>query len=277
MFNTFLITLREGLEAALIIGIVLAFLNQTGKRQWFQQVWLGTAAAILVSVVAGVVLFLSVGAFEGNAEKIFEGIAMLTAAGILTWMVFWMRKQAANIKQQLHAQIQAAISGGSSIAITGLAFVAVVREGIETVLFLFGATRSAESTVLNVAGGIAGIAIAVVIGYGVYKGTSRLNLRTFFNTTGLLLILFAAGLLAHGIHEFQEAGIIPIVIEHLWDINNILPEKSVFGMFFTAVFGYNGNPSLIEVAAYTGYLATTLILFFKQTKTAVKPVSARGS
>ncbi|MFC1917702.1 iron uptake transporter permease EfeU [Chloroflexota bacterium] len=266
MFNTFLITLREGLEAALIIGIVLAFLNQTGERQWFKQVWLGTTAAILVSIIAGLVLFLSVGAFEGKTEKIFEGIAMLTAAGILTWMVFWMRKQAANIKTELHARIKAAIGSGSSIAITGLAFVAVVREGIETVLFLFGATRNADSAVLEVSGGVAGIALAIVIGYGVYKGTSRLNLRTFFNTTGLLLILFAAGLLTHGIHEFQEAGIIPIVVEHLWDINNIFPEKSVFGMFFTAVFGYNGNPSLIEVAAYTGYLATTLILFFKQTK-----------
>jgi high-affinity iron transporter len=143
-----------------------------------------------------------------------------------------------------------------------LAFVVVVREGIETVLFLFAATRVAESPVLFTVGGFMGLAIAIGIGYSIYKGTSRLNLRAFFNVTSLVLIVFAAGLLAHGIHEFHEVGIIPPVVEHVWDINHILPEKAAFGRFLTAIFGYNGNPSLIEVGAYFAYLGLALGSYF---------------
>ncbi len=208
-------------------------------------------------------IYFSAGRLEGKAEEIFEGIAMWTAAGVLTWMIFWMRKQAINIKGHLHAQIQSALGSGSMLGLLGLAFVAVVREGIETVLFLFAATRVAESAILSAAGGILGLGIAVAIGYSIYKGTSKLNLRAFFNVTGLLLILFAAGLLAHGIHEFHEAGIVPPVVAHVWDINHILPEQSVIGRFLTAIFGYNANPSLVEVLAYAGYLGITLIGYFR--------------
>ncbi len=262
MLSALLITLREGLEAALIIGIILAYLSTTNNRQGFKPVWIGTFLAIVVSLIAGAVIYFSAGRLEGRSEEIFEAIAMWTAAGVLTWMIFWMRKQAINIRGHLHAQLQAALGSGSTLGLLGLAFVAVVREGIETVLFLFAATRVAESAVLLAVGGILGLGIAVAIGYSIYRGTSKLNLRTFFNLTGLLLILFAAGLLAHGIHEFHEAGIIPPVIEHVWDIDNILPEQSVFGRFLTAVFGYNANPSLVEVLAYVGYLGFTLVSYF---------------
>ena len=188
---------------------------------------------------------------------------MFIATGVLTWMIFWMRKQAVNIKAHLHAQIQSVLTSGSSLGLVLLAFVAVVREGIETVLFLFAATRVAESAVLFTVGGLLGLAIAIAIGYSIYKGTSRLNLRTFFTVTSLVLIVFAAGLLAHGIHEFHEAGIIPPVVEHVWDINTIIPEKSTFGRFLTAIFGYNGNPSLVEVAAYSVYLVLALWSYFR--------------
>jgi len=262
MFSALLITLREGLEAALIIGIILAFLVNTGNRNWFKYVWWGTGAAVFVSIVSGAILFVTIGVFRGKAEEIFEGSAMLLAAGILTWMIFWMRKQALNIKEQLHGEIQAAITNSSSFALMGLAFIAVVREGIETALFLFAATRETESALLSIIGGVIGLIIAVSIGYTIYKGTSKLNLRAFFNITGFLLILFAAGLIAHGIHEFQEAGVILTINEHIWDINNILPDKSTFGNFIGAIFGYNGNPSMIEVIVYIGYLVTVTLLFF---------------
>ncbi len=265
MLSALLITLREGLEAALIIGIILAYLSTTGNRQGFKPVWIGTSLAIAVSLVAGAVIYFYAGRLEGKAEGIFEGIAMWTAAGVLTWMIFWMRKQAINIKGHLHAQIQSALGSGSALALLGLAFVAVVREGIETVLFLFAATRVAESAVLSVAGGILGLGIAVAIGYSIYKGTSKLNMRAFFNVTGLLLILFAAGLLSHGIHEFHEAGIIQPVIAHVWDIDHILPEQSVIGRFLTAILGYNANPSLVEVLAYVSYLGITLTSYFYPT------------
>jgi len=263
MLSAFLITLREGLEAALIIGIILAYLSATGKRQGFKPVWIGTSLAIAVSLVAGAAIYFSAGRFEGRAEEIFEGIAMWLAAGVLTWMIFWMRKQAINIKGHLHAQIKSALGSGSALGLLGLAFVAVVREGIETALFLFAATRITESAILSAAGGILGLAIAVAIGYSLYRGSTKLNLRAFFSITGLLLILFAAGLLAHGIHEFHEAGIIPPVIAHIWDVNHILPEQSASGRFLTAIFGYNANPSLVEVLAYVSYLVITLASYFR--------------
>ena len=266
MLSSLLITLREGLEAALIIGIVLAYLSAINYRKGFKPVWIGTALAIVVSLVAGAAIYLSAGRLEGRGEEIFEGIAMWIAAGVLTWMIFWMQKQAINIKGHLHTQIQSALGNGSTLGLFGLAFAAVVREGIETALFLFAATRVAESGVLSVAGGVLGLGIAVAIGYSIYKGTSKLNLRAFFNITGLLLILFAAGLLAHGIHEFQEPGVIPVVVEHVWDINHILPEQSVVGRFLIAIFGYNANPSLVEVLAYIGYLGCVLVTYFRPAK-----------
>ena len=263
MLGSLLITLREGLEAALIIGIILAYLARTDNRQGFKPVWLGVSLAVLGSLIAGAAIFLLAGEFSGQAEEIFEGMAMFVAVGVLTWMIFWMRKQAVNIKAHLHAQIQSVLTSGSSLGLVILAFVVVVREGIETVLFLFAATRVAESPLLFTVGGFLGLAIAIVIGYSIYKGSSRLNLRTFFNVTSLVLIVFAAGLLAHGIHEFHEAGIIPPIIEQVWDINHILPEKSTFGRFLTTIVGYNGNPSLVEVVAYPVYLALALGSYFR--------------
>ena len=264
MLGSLLITLREGLEAALVIGIILAYLAKTDNRSGFKYVWTGTVLAVLASLVAGALIYFLAGEFTGRAEEIFEGSAMFLAAGVLTWMIFWMRKQAINIKTHLHAQIQSVLTSGSTLGLVLLAFVVVVREGIETVLFLFAALTVAESPAAFTAGGLLGLVIAVALGYSVYKGSARLNLRTFFNATSIVLIIFGAGLLAHGIHEFHEAGIILPVIEHIWDINNILPERSTFGRFLTALTGYNGNPSLVEVVAYAAYLVATLGLYFRK-------------
>lgn len=263
MLSSLLITLREGLEAALIIGIILAYLAKTNNRQGFKPVWAGVSLAVLGSLIAGATFWRLSVEFSGQAEEVFEGIAMFVAVGVLTWMIFWMRKQAVNIKAHLHAEIQSMLTSGSFLGLAVLAFVVVIREGIETVLFLFAATRVAESAVLFTVGGFLGLAIAIVIGYSIYKGSSRLNLRTFFNVTSVVLMVFAAGLLAHGIHEFQEAGIIPIVVEHVWDINHILPEKSTFGRFLTAIVGYNGNPSLVEVVVYPVYLVLAMVFYFR--------------
>jgi len=263
VLSSFLITLREGLEAALIIGIILAYLARTGNRQGFKPVWLGVSLAVVGSLIAGAAIYLLAGEFSGRAEEVFEGLAMFLAVGVLTWMIFWMRKQAVNIKAHLHAQIQSVLTSSSSLGLVAIAFVVVVREGIETVLFLFAATRVAESPVLFTAGGFLGLAIAIGIGYSIYKGSSRLNLRAFFNVTSLVLIIFAAGLLAHGIHEFHEVGIIPPVVEHVWDINHVLPEKSTLGRFLTAITGYNANPSLVEVVAYLVYLTLVLGVYFR--------------
>ena len=255
-----LLTTREGLEASLIVGIVLAYLAKTDNRRYFSTIWLGTAAAVAVSIVTGAALFFTVGALEGRAEQIFEGAAMFSAVAVLTWMIFWMRKQAVNIKRELEQRIEGAIAAGSAVGLASVVFFAVLREGWETALFLFAISES-SSPLTTTIGAIAGLVVAVALGVALYTGSRRLNLRQFFTVTGVLLIVFAAGLLAHGIHEFQEAGLLPMTIEHVWDTNGIVSEDSTAGEFLTTLFGYNGNPSLLEVLAW-GSFATAALAFF---------------
>jgi high-affinity iron transporter len=262
MAASMLITLREGLEAALIVGIVLAYLAKTGTRGRSGAVWAGTVGAVVLSLLAGGLIFLTAGEFEGRAEEVFEGTAMFTAVGVLTYMIFWMRRQAINVRAHLVAQVNSALQVGGGLALGLLAFVAVGREGIETALFMFAATKAASPGAAT-AGGLLGLAAAVVLGFLLYRGTYRMNLRAFFNVTSVLLLLFAAGLLAHGIHEFHEAGLIPPLIEHLWDINAILSENSTAGSFLKALFGYNGNPSLVEVLAWAAYLGLVGWAYFR--------------
>ncbi len=253
MAASLLITLREGLEAALIVGIVLAYLARTGNREQFKNVWAGVLGAVAVSLLTGAIVFTTAGSLDEKAEEIFEGIAMLIAVGILTYMVFWMRKISRHIRKELEDKINAALEIGSTFALASLVFVAVLREGLETVLFMFSVART-STPLASATGGVLGLALAVFLGYSLYKGSKLLDLRAFFNVTSILLILFAAGLLAHGIHELQEVSTIPVVIEHVWDINFILNEKGLLGSFLNALFGYNGNPSLIEALSYATYL-----------------------
>lgn len=254
MFPSFLLSLREGLEAALIIGIVLGALRKIEKTQFNKAVWIGVGSAVLLSLAAALVLNAVGASFEGAAEEIFEGFAMLIAAGVLTWMVFWMQRQSQSIKSELEADVRQAAMRNGGRALFTLAFVAVLREGIELALFLTAAsaTSGAQETLI---GGLSGLAAAVVLGWALFATTIRLNLQRFFMVTGVLLIFFAAGLLAHGVHEFNEVGWIPSIIEHVWDINPILDENSTLGLMLKALFGYNGNPSLTEVAAYVMYFA----------------------
>ena len=257
-----LLTTREGLEASLIVGIVLAYLAKTDNREHMRVVWAGTAAAILVSIVTGALLFFTVGELEGRSEQIFEGIAMFSAVAVLTWMIFWMRRQAVSIKQDLEARIQGAIAAGSAIGLASVVFFAVLREGWETALFLFAISESSTPGVTAI-GAVIGLAIAITLGVLLYRGSRALNLRQFFTATGILLIVFAAGLLAHGIHEFQEAGLLPMTVEHVWDTNAVIDEDTTFGEFMTTLFGYNGNPSLLEVVAWATYLVTALVFFLR--------------
>ena len=261
MAGAFLVTLREGLEAALIISIILAYLARTGNRGYFVNVWIGAGAAVVVSLAAGAGLYWTFGRLSGRAEEIFEGIAMLIAVAVLTYMVIWMKRQAVNIKAHLEARVGSAVATGSALAMITLAFIVVVREGIETVLFMLGIVSSTTYSAATI-GGFLGLIVAVGVGYAGYKGSRRLNLGVFFNITGALLIFFAAGLLAHGIHEFQEAGVFPVVAEHVWDTNGFLNEKEGVGNFMRTLFGYNGNPALLEVSLYFTYLALALGYFF---------------
>jgi len=251
MVAALLIAFREGLEAALIVGIVLGYLKRMGYRRQ-AAVWWGVASAVTVSVIAGVALQALGVAFEGRGEELFEGITMLLAAGVLTWMIFWMQRQGRSIRAELEADVRQAVTSGSRWALFALAFVAVVREGIETALFLTAAAFSATPAQTLIGGGL-GLALAVAVGWLLFVVSVRLDVRAFFRVTSVLLILFAAGLAAHGIHELQEASVVPVVVEHVWDINPVLDENSAVGSILKALFGYNGNPSLLEIVSYVAY------------------------
>jgi len=260
----FLITLREGLEAALIVGIVLGVLRKLGRADRSRPVWTGVGAAVAASIIAGLALNALGVAFEGRGEEIFEGLAMLLAAGVLTWMIFWMQRQGRHVQVELESDVRRAVTGGGAWALFSLAFVAVLREGIETVLFLTAAAFSAAPA-QTLIGGTLGLAIAVVLGWLMFAAGKRLDVRAFFRVTSVLLILFAAGLLAHGVHELQEAALLPTFVEHVWDVNSIVDENGAAGAFLKALFGYNGNPSLLEVFSYVAYLVTISLLAVRPT------------
>jgi high-affinity iron transporter len=258
MLASFLLSLREGLEAALIIGIVLGALRKLRRPDLAPTVWAGVISAIVVSIAAGVGLYVIGFELEGQPEQIFEGLTMFLAAGVLTWMIFWMNRQARIIKGKLEAGVAKTVTAADKSGLFWLAFLAVVREGIELALFLTAATfaSTAQSTVI---GALLGVGTAALLGWSLFASTLHLDLRRFFQVTGVLLILFAAGLVAHGVHELNEAGIIPVIVEHIWDLNYVIPETSFIGMILKTLFGYSANPSLAEMLAYFAYLAAVVI------------------
>lgn len=255
MLAALLVTLREGVEAALIVAIVVAALARLGRKDLIHIAWTGVGAAVLVSLAAGLVLFATAGGLEGRAEQIFEGAAMFTAVGVLTYMVFWMARQGAAVASELRDRTARAAAAGSAGAVFALTFVAVVREGLETALFLFSTVRSTEPVAAGV-GALAGLGMAGALGLAIYRAGAALPLKTFFAVTGVLIVLVAAGLVGHGVHEFQEAGILPVTVEHVWDTSALLPQDGLAGGLARALFGYADSPSLLEVISYVAYLVT---------------------
>jgi high-affinity iron transporter len=273
-----LITLREGLEAALIVAIVLGYLKRLRREGDFGPVWLGTGTAVAISLIAGVAVFATVGELEGRAEEITEGVIAFAATAVLTWMIFWMGRQARFIKGDLEAKVDAAVVTGSTIALASIAFVAVLREGLETALFLLSTGVGTESSMSQFVGGVIGLSIAVVLGYLVYRGSRKVNLRVFFRVTGGLIILFAAGLLAKGVHEFQEAGLIGTLKEHVYDVSSVSalnPDAGSFGEFLAGLFGWSPDPSLEMIGVYLLFLVPVGIAFLAQTRRMPGRVPAR--
>src|SRR3954452_9513999 len=203
--GAFVIVLREGFEAALLVGLILGVLNKTGNRDQTRMVWLGVAIALATSMVIGAILFLAVGELDGTAEALYEGTAMLIAASVVTWMVFWMRKQARTLGGHLRSQVSTALVAGGGVALASVAFIGVAREGLETAIFLFASVGD-DGVATTVVGGALGLVAAVTLGYLFYRGTVRMDLRRFFMVTGVLVIGFAAYLIAGGLHELGEAG-----------------------------------------------------------------------
>ncbi len=273
--SSFVIVFRETLEAALIVAIVLTYLIQTKANQYLRHVLWSTLAAIGTSLIVAFIFDQTVGEFEGRAAEIFEGVVALVAAGVLTYMVLWMHKQAAKIKTQMHEKLQLVINRQEVLSLMALPYFAVLREGAETILFLKAAALQAGG-VTSAFGGIAGFISAVFITTSFFWLGKKIPLKPFFRYTGLFLTFIAAGLLAYGLHELEEAGFIFPIIEHIWDFNPVLNEKEGIGSFLKAIFGYNGNPSLVETAAYFGYLILMMGLMFLDGKAASqgKPAAA---
>lgn len=253
----FLVTFRETLEAALVVGIVYTFLVKSERTELLPKLWNGVAAALAASAFSAFIFQLVAGGLTGKAEKIFEGTIMILAAVILSTMIIWMARNK-NVSRHIESRARSALTGtlGAGLGIFALAFVLVLREGVETVLFLYGVTinQGGLSLATSVTGGLA----AVGIGFLIFSQGRKLPLKTFFNVSSVLLILLAAGLIAHGIHEFEEAGLIPYT-GALWDINPprlangdypLWHEKGFLGSIAAGLFGWNGNPSLPEVAAW---------------------------
>jgi high-affinity iron transporter len=283
MIPSFIITFREVLEAALVVGIVLSYLVRTRQTQYNNIVYLGVASGLVASIIGAVLFSTLAGGFTGRAEKIFEGITMLVGAFLLTTMILWMMKQK-QVAQELEHRVATELTKRHKFGLCLLVFVAILREGIETVIFLNAASFVAANNSIFAA--LAGIVAAILLGYAIFLGSMKINIKKFFNITSIILILFAAGLVAHGMHELQEGKIITTVIEHVWDINPpinpdgsypILHEKGYMGSILQSLFGYNGNPSLIEVLSYIVYLAFVVVLWKRVERVKLKPYAVSAS
>ena len=277
-FTSGLLTgLREGVEAALIVSIVITYLVRTGRADQVGRVWIGTGVAALLSLIVGVAIYNTVGALESPWEQIFEGTTLLIAAGVVTWMLFWMRRQARSVKGELQAAVERAIAVGASWGLALLAFSAVVREGLETSIFLVGqATSDRAEAVWILVGALAGLAIAILIGYGFYRGSSRLNLASFFRWTGIALVFIAAGLLSHGIGEFIEIGALgngPWTAT-AFDLSGLLSDEVGIGSFLRAIFGYSAAPAVLTVGVHVAYLVAILALYLRPVRRPVPPASS---
>ena len=257
MLPSYILSLREGLEAALVIGIVLGALRQMQRRNLASAIWAGAGSAALLSLFTAVLLTRLGLELKDPGEAIFEGLTMLLAAGILTWMIFWMSQRSRTMKGELESSVQRASQSGKW-SLFGLAFIAVLREGVELALFLTAATfsSSAPQTIL---GAMLGLGTAILLGWSFFATTVRLDLRRFFQVTGFLLLLFAAGLVAKGVGELVEVGWIPALIEHTWDMGGVISTESVLGQTLGVLFGYSASPSLMQVLVYLAYICTVLL------------------
>lgn len=258
MLPAFLLSLREGLEIALLMGIVLGTISKFQRPELLRQAWFGAGSAAVASL--GVAIFLHyIGAsLEGRSEQIFEGLTMLMAAGVLTWMIFWMQRQSWYIKTQIETDVRQATLNRGGRAMFILAFLIVVREGIELSLFLT-ASAMASGGVQTILGALVGLVVAAILGWVLFATSIRLDVRVFFRVTSVLLIFFAAGLVAHGVHELNEAGLIPTIMEPVWDTSKLLGDEAGIGLLLKTLFGYNANPSLTEILAYFGFFISLLI------------------
>lgn len=259
MLSSFFIAFREGLEAFLIVGIIISYLFKIGEKRYIKHVIFGVIFAIVLSIGLAYIFELLFGGLEGKVEEIFEGSVMLLAVVVLTYMIFWMNSQARKIKSDIKILVEKAINKGRIFSLFFLGFIVVFREGAETVLFFRAISYQIGSRELIIGGAI-GIISSIVLALIFFVSTIKINLSLFFRITGILIMLIAAGLLSTSIHEFQEAGVLPIIKDNIYDISHILSTDSIAGGILKSLFGYNPSPSLLEIIIYLTYIAAIIIL-----------------
>jgi high-affinity iron transporter len=270
----FLIMLREGIEAALIIGIIAGYLGRTGRAAWLPAVWVGVLLALAMSFSVGAGLKLVSAEFPQKAQELFEALVGLLAVLLLTSMVFWMRATARSISGNLRAEIDTALSGsGAALALVGMSFFAVGREGLESVFFLLAVFQGGG--VAAPIGALAGLLVAVAVGYALYAGALRIDLGRFFRWTGVFILLVAAGLLASSLRSLHEAGLWNLAQARVYDLSAVLPVSSVPGTILSGLFGYQESPALGEVVAYLVFLVIALVLFLKPSSSRPGAIGAR--
>jgi high-affinity iron transporter len=264
MLANFLIGLREGLEAALIVSILVAYLVKSGRSQFLPRIWLGVAIAVAVSLAFGAILTFGPRGLTFEAQELIGGVLSIIAVGFVTWMIFWMAKAARSMSGQLRSQVDRA-SDARPWSLVVVAMLAVGREGLETALFLWAATqaasRGAGTGTSPLLGAMLGLLLAVGLGYGIYRGALKINLTRFFTWTGVFLILVAAGVLAYGVHDLQEAGVLPGLNNLAFDVSTAVPPTSWYGTLLKGIFNFSPVTTVLEAAAWLLYAIPTMTLF----------------
>lgn len=265
MVANFLIGLREGLEAALIVSILVAYLVKSGRRALLPQIWAGVGIAVAISLAFGAVLTFGPKGLTFEAQEMIGGGLSIVAVGFVTWMIFWMARSARNLSGVLRGRIDAA--DGRSFSLVIVAFLAVGREGLETALFLWAATKSAGRTgsgnIAPLAAALVGLVVAAALGWLIYRGAVKINLSKFFAWTGGFLIIVAAGVLAYGIHDLQEAGVLPGLNSLAFDVSSVIAPGSVLGTVLKGVFNFSPATTWLEAIAWVGYVAAVGTAFFR--------------
>ncbi len=262
MLSNFLIGLREGLEASLVVGILIAYLVRVDRKDRLTPVWVGVAAALALSLGFGAILTFTSNSLSFEAQETFGGFMSILAVGFVTWMVFWMQRAARSMKTELHGRLDSALAMGTG-ALVVTAFVAVGREGLETALFLWANAQATGSSTQPLLGAVLGLACACVLGYLIYRRAVAIDLAKFFTWTGVGLIVVAAGVLSYAVHDLTEAGIITFGTGTAWDITSWYSASSWYGSIMKGIFNFSPNPSVIDVVVWWAYLVPVMMLFVR--------------
>lgn len=263
MFTNFLIGLREGLEASLIVGILVAYVVKIDRRDVIGRIWSGVAVALVVSIAIGVALTLATEAAGEAAEPYIEGLSSIAAAAMVTWMIFWMAKTARSLKGELESEVASKLSAGAW-GLVAIAFFAVVREGVETTLFVWAAAQDADSTFRPLLGAVIGIVVAAALGYLIYRGSLKLNLSKFFLWSGIFLIIIAASMLAGGVGDIQEGTpLLPFLTGTAYDFSEVIPKNSIPFIVLRGLFGFHNVMTWLQLIVWVVFIAITLTAFLR--------------